>query len=525
MQHNRLRGILIFLLIYPAPIFSAPVPKPDSSLAVILKNLGGTTIRLADAREYAVKNAAPLRQAEASYRAAEGSVRRESGYFDPQLFFDLQHLDEKQPVASFFAGAPILATRQTSSQSGLRMNLPIGTQVELSLNTQDLATNSSLAFLNPEYDAFGTLTVRQTLLRGFAASARKNLSQSETQFEAARARYEQEELTVRTNAEVMYWDLYAAVRDFAVQQLTRDRADEFLRQTELRARAGLVGPNQVANAQTFLAEQELLLIERREEFESQSDRFAAFIGIRPADGDHRYIPVDSPSEDFPAADPESLVSHALAHNLDIEAAQKDVESAQTVADAASWESLPDLTIVGSIGSSGLAGTGQQVLILNDTLPTPTTSRFSEALTQVGRRNYPNWTLGLQLSMPIGLRTGLGEKDRLEAVAMNARETGVALSRMLEEEVRSTYRELVDGKNRLRFARQGVDAAQEQVRIGLIEFSNGRSTAFELVRLGEDYAVAQQRYSAALVRTAKAAAVLQQLTSGWYPAHMEGGEGQ
>ena len=90
---------------------------------------------------------------------------------------------------------------------------------------------------------------------------------------------------------------------------------------------------------------------------------------------------------------------------------------------------------------------------------------------------------------------------------------VQLSRILEEEVRASYRELSHGKRRLNAAKEGVDAAQEQVRIGVIEFENGRSTAFELVRLGADFAVAQQRYSQALVRSAKAAANLRQLTSG------------
>jgi len=80
-------------------------------------------------------------------------------------------------------------------------------------------------------------------------------------------------------------------------------------------------------------------------------------------------------------------------------------------------------------------------------------------------------------------------------------------------VRSTHRELTNGKDRLEAAREGVDAAQEQVRIGLIQFYNGRSTAFELVRLGADLAGAQQRYSEALVRTAKAAITLKELTSG------------
>jgi len=52
---------------------------------------------------------------------------------------------------------------------------------------------------------------------------------------------------------------------------------------------------------------------------------------------------------------------------------------------------------------------------------------------------------------------------------------------------------------------------------MIEFQNGRITAFELVRLSEDFAVAQRRYSEALVKTVNAVATLKQLTSGVYPA--------
>jgi len=126
-----------------------------------------------------------------------------------------------------------------------------------------------------------------------------------------------------------------------------------------------------------------------------------------------------------------------------------------------------------------------------------------------------WSVGVEVSIPIGFRNGLGEEDRLEADVIIAEQRQVQLARILEEQVRATHRELFHGKRRLKAAREGVDAAQEQVRIGLIEFQNGRSTAFELVRLGADYAVAQQRYTQALVRSAKAAATLRQLTSGGY----------
>jgi outer membrane protein len=238
--------------------------------------------------------------------------------------------------------------------------------------------------------------------------------------------------------------------------------------------------------------------------------------VRPAEGMPRFVTVDSPPSDFPLEDVEQLVERALKNNLDLQAAHQEIEGARALADAAGWEALPNVNLVGSIGGSGLGGTNQPVVFNNDTLLLTRSGSFSDALSQVRRRDFPNWSVGLEVNIPIGLRSGLGEKDRLEAQVLNAEQLEIELSRALENQVRSTYRELAHGKDRLKAASDGVAAAQEQVRIGLIEFRNGRSTAFELVRLGEDFAVAQQRYSEALVRTAKAAATLKQLTSGGYP---------
>ena len=107
---------------------------------------------------------------------------------------------------------------------------------------------------------------------------------------------------------------------------------------------------------------------------------------------------------------------------------------------------------------------------------------------------------------------MGQEDRLKAQVISQQQKYIDLSRQLEAQIRDIYRVLTNGKARLAAAREGVEAAQEQVRIGLIEFNDGQVTAFELVRLGEDFAIAQRRYSQALVLTAKAATTLIQLTS-------------
>jgi outer membrane protein TolC len=515
MSRKSVSFLLFSLLIARTVSDAQQVSTPDSALQAILGSLHGSPLSLRKAVDLALTNAVSVRKAEAAYNAAEGSVRREAGAFDPELFLTLNHMDQRQPTASFFAGAPILATQQTTSQSGLRMKLPVGTEIELSLNTSRLITNSAFAFLTPEYDVFGSLSFRQPLLGGLSVSARKQLNRAEEELDAEKARYDQQKIAVDNDVEQLYWDLYAAERDYAVQRLTRDRAEAFLKETELRSSAGLVGPNQVANAKTFLAQQELQLIEREEQLDRQSDRLAALIGARPGNGTSRFIVTDEPPDNYPADNVEVLVEQALKANLDLQATGHTIEAARTVADAAGWEALPSVNLLGSLGGNGLGGTNQPVIFGTDTLRISGSGSFSQAISQVTRRQFPNWNIGVEVNFPIGLRSGNGEKERLEAQVLSAQQVYIEQSRNLEEQVRTAYREVSHGKSRIAAARAGVDAAQEQVRIGLIEFHNGRLTAFELTRLGEDFAVAQQRFSEALVRTAKAAATLRQLTSGGY----------
>ena len=435
-----------------------PASTPDSALQAILGGLEGTPLRLREAVQYASGNATSIGKAEVTYLAAGGSVRREAGLFDPRMFFSFEYQDLRQPTSSFFSGAPILSTQVGMGQAGVRMNLPIGTEIELSLNTLRTNTNSEFAFLNPEYDAFGSIAFRQPLLGGFAASARKQLTKAERDLDAGKARYDQQVLVAGAAVELLYWDLYAAERDYAAQRLTRDRARAFLTEAELRAKTGLIGPNQVANARTSLAEQELLLIEREEQLDHQSDQLASMIGTRPRAGVSRFLTMDEPPEDVTVGPVDSLVETAMRNNLDLHAARKDVEANQALASAAGWEALPSVNLIGSLSGTGLAGSTENVIFNGDTLRIDRAGGFGDALSQVARRLFPGWRLGVEVSIPIGFRSGLGEKDRLEAQVLGAQQEYIEKARALEEQVRAACRELAHGRERLRAAREGVDAA-------------------------------------------------------------------
>lgn len=491
--------------------------SPDSAFAETLRRMEGEHLALGKAVEAALRSAPDMREAEAALASARAAVTRERGKFDPELNGEAYRSGSDERGSSPFAGADILKTRRTVVNAGALWRLPFGTELGASLNSTRLLTNSTFATLSPQYNTIGQLTIRQPLLKGFGPSARVDLSASERDFDAARARRDDALLRVRSEVETLYWDLYASERDLAVQVLIRDRARALLDEAQLRSNAGLIGPGQVATARVFLAEQEQAVLDQQDRLDAVSDQLASLISQRPEGGAPRFLSADAPPRNFEVEAADTLVARALRGNLELRAQERQVESLQQREKGAKWDALPALDLFGAVGGNSLAGTSREVIFGNDTLRTNITGGFGDTWSQVLARDYPTWSAGVRLSVPIGFREGRGERNRWHAEAERARQRLEMSRRTLEEDVRTNQRELAGGTRRLEFARTGVEASFEQVRIGMLEYRAGRTTAFELVRLSADLAAAQQRYSEALVRTARAAAALRRLTAEGFPA--------
>lgn len=489
--------------------------SPDSALTEALADLPGERLALADAVARAAVAGTDARVAAANLTAAQQAVRREKGAFDPELFGSADWSGADTPSASLFAGADVLENENSLYEAGARLRLSLGTELSASVNSQRLSSNSAFSSLDPEYQSYGALTVRQPLLKGFGPSARSDLSFAERTAEAAGARYDSAVLTVRAQVETQYWALYGAERNHAVTSIIRDRAAAFLADAKLRAKAGLIGPSQVANAEFFLTETEQAVLDTEEQLDRLSDRLASLTGRR-ATG-QRYRTADEPPREFALVDEDTLVAVAMARNPDLRALKREADAVRALESGARWDARPTLDLVGGLGGNGLAGVPQDVFFPGDPTPVRTTVDGSrgDAISQSLGRDFPTWNVGFVFALPLGNRAGKGEHERVKANIVRAEQQLLAAQRAFAEDVRAQHRELQRGRQRLAIAERGVTASIKQVEIGLLEYNNGRSTAFEIVRLAADLATAQQRYSDALVRTARAAAILHQLTGGWY----------
>jgi len=484
----------------------------DSALAEVLAGFTGQPITLSEARELAIKNSTEVLTAEALVRSAAGIVRRERGAFDPTLFAEITRSRAETPSSTPFSGAAALNQKTTDFRTGANWRLRLGTEFEFSLNSSRLESNSNFSVLNPQYSAYGRLDIKQPLLAGSWKAAEAPVSAAERVEEAAKARYRDAVLGVMQAVDETYWDLYTAERDLAVLQITVAQAKAFLDETQTRADAGLVGPADVANATVFYSQQQQAELDGRENLDRASNRLSTLIGQRPVAPEHRLRAVDIPPRPTPRwRNADSLAAEAVQRNYVVLAAQLELDASKALTRGANWNLLPALDLIGSIGGNGLAGTAQEVVFGTDTLRTTFGGPVSQSLDQVFGRDYPTWSVGLRLSVPIGFRSGRGERDRLKAQEMVARQNLVAAKRSVQEQVHNAVLAYGNAEQRLAAAEKGVAAARELVRIGGVDFRAGRVTAFEVVRLNADLASAQLRYSEALVRAAKASSELRRLT--------------
>ncbi|MCB1184926.1 TolC family protein [bacterium] len=504
----------------PQAILSA---SPDSALAATIAALPGERLALDAAVDAASRQAADARIAEAQLAAATEAVRREKGSFDPELFGGADWSGADTPSASLFAGADVLETETSLYEAGARIRLPLGTELAATVNSTRITSNSAFAALDPEYQSSAGISLRQPLLKGFGPSARADLSYAERSRDAAGARYDGSLLAVRAEVESVYWELYAAERNHAVTRIIRERATAFLSDAQLRARAGMIGPSQVANAEFFLTEAEQALLDTEENLDRLSDRLATLTGRRPAG--ERFRAADEPPREFALVDQDTLVAVTMRRNPELQALARDADALRALESGATWDARPTLDLLGGLGGAGLAGAARDVYFPGDPNPVRTSidGDRGEALGQAAGRDYPNWNVGFVFALPLGNREGKGERDRVRAEVVRAEQVLLSARRDTEELVRAQHRELERGRRRLEIATRGVSASIRQVDIGMVEYRNGRTTAFEVVRLAADLATAQQRYSDALVRTARAAAILRRLTGGWYDGGASGAD--
>ena len=495
-----------------APDFRAPQkPLPDlNRVGVDLSQQRPLALR--EALSMALDNNKDIEVARENVRIAEFDLLGAHGVYDPRLSTQAFYERIESPISSFLSGGQNGSTKQTDFTGTFRLEgqTPVlGGSYRLDFSSVRLNTNNQFTALNPQYPTTLNFTYTQPLLRGLKIDssrrqieiARKNLSLTDAQFR-------QRAIDTITNVQRAYWDLVFALRSLQVQRDAVATARTQLEHNKRMVNEGQLAPIDVVAAEAQISSYEQRVFSALEEVSRAENNLKNLIAknqksdlwtqsIVPTD------PVDLTPPDVSLAD---ALKTAMENRPELQQSNVLKEINQIDQRYFKDQTKPAIDLVGSYGSSGLAGaistagvnpftaSSLQVRQRVDELSTlagleplpivpPQTfspdllGGYSQSIQNLLANRYGNFKVGVQVSLPLRNRTAEANLGRALVEGERIGTQREQLEQTIQVDVRNALQAVRSSEARLRAAVSTRAANEQQFASEQRRLDAGQSTVF------------------------------------------------
>ena len=404
-------------------------------------------------------NNTDLRAAELVPLAAIENLRGAQALFEPEVFGAAGYGASESPTRNIFTPS---ADRVTlDGELGWRQRVATGGLFELTYGAEKLRQTVVIpGFPNRQYTNVVAATLVQPLLRGaWSDYTLRDVQSSEAQLAGARRRFERSVQDTLLAVVRAYWELVFARENYRVVVQSLELSLEQLRITNERIRVReLAQRDRVADEadvarrrEELLAAANLILARedalRRLVFHNDDGTMWGKV-LRPVTG----IPGDQEPQDVDWRVPAQV---ARMRRPDLMALQADVLLAEVQLRTAENEVLPRLDLSGTFNASGIR------------------SEFSNAISDAGDLQFPDWTLRLEMSVPVGNTAAVSARERARLDLERVRRQLYSKELDVDREVRDAVREVRTLAERIRAAKETVrlaetnlDTEQQKLRVGI-----------------------------------------------------------
>ncbi|MCL4821640.1 MAG: TolC family protein [Vicinamibacteria bacterium] len=448
---------------------------------------------LEDAVKRALENNVDIAVGKYDPEAAEQDVFGARGAYDPLLTSTLSKLSRTSEANNAFAGAAKPETDVFTYNFGLQQFIPSGATLQVDFSNAKTDTNSVFASFNPEYESTLNLRLTQPLLRGRATDTRRNqIRVAKNNKAISDSTFRLTVVSTVSSVKRAYYNLIAAIDNLEARRKNLELAKKLLDENQIKVRVGTMAPLDVVAAEAEVASREEQVISAENLLGNAEDALKRL--IFPASTAEvwplRVVPTDQPTAQPIAIDADAAMRTAFENRSDLKAARKRLDNAAFSADLARASSLPGIDLVANYGTYGIGGTQFE----RDGLGGPITSTieggYGDALSKVFGRDNPTWSLGVNVSYPIGNRSARAQKARAEITRQQQEATVRRLELAIAAEVRQAARAVESNYKRVESTRSSRVLAERRLDAEQKKFEAGMSTNFFVTQAQRDLADAR-----------------------------------
>ena len=418
------------------------------------------------------------------------------------LVANFQHTTAPQSN-TVLTGTTALIQDLHSYQAQYSQNFVFGLSTQLTYASQRTTVNSSLFSLDPYASGYLDLQLTQNLLNGFGYPVNgRNIRVQKNNLKVTDLQFQQQVITTVSSVLNLYWDLVSFDQDMRARQREVETAERFLHDNEEQVRVGTLAEIEAvrAQAQLYAARQDLTIsqtnmLQQETILKNALTRSgvgaAELKGVRvvPLDA----IPVPEPGQ-IPSAD--ELMPEAVAKRVELEQTRINLESNKLNLVGVKNGLRPTLQAFAELTSNGL--TGELTALGAQQAGVPyLAGGYPNLLGQIFRRNYPNYSAGFALNIP--LRNRAAQADYVTSL-LEIRQNELNLQKLVNQvrvEVENAVVGLEQARARHDAAVQGRILSERTLNADQIKYEAGAGTSYQVVQDERDLAAAQSSEAQAM----------------------------
>jgi outer membrane protein len=557
------------------PVQARPVPPMPSLSRLGVQPDNTLPLTLNEAIRRALENNNDIEVARNNVRYAETQLRALEGFYDPVFNFNPQYQSSVTPQTSRFGGSTASGTvTQNDFLYNSTITKPFATgggNYQLFFNNDRRSTNSTASFFSSNYSSSFGITFTQPLLRDRSIdNQRRQIRIQKKRVAQTDADFRQSTIQVINNVQRAYWDLVFALRDQQNYVSNVNLAREDFRRTEAGIVAGSTAPLQRAEIATELATREASLVIATQNVSIAENALKQLILRDPLakEWGMAIMPTDEPKFDDTPINLPALIQEARANRPELARQRLQQEMNEIDIQYFKNQTRPRVDLQSTFTLTGLAGTPNPVVI-NSTVIDPTTGLpfptnqvplifgdptqnanafllaqinqlralqnlapatvpfttsqgvsipsdliggYGQTLRNLFGLGTRNITVGVAIQIPLRNRTAqanlAGAMVQKEQYAAQLR----SQEQLIEQDVRNAAQAVETARQRVTYARQARQSAEEQLAGEQKLYAVGRSTTFLLFQREDALVTARDQEIRAETDYNKALADLQRATS-------------
>lgn len=451
-------------------------------------------------------------------------------YFDPAVTSTIGFDDRTSPINNgFIAGTGTSSIGSLTSHSsifnvGLAQGFATGTNLSIGWDNTRGSSSSAANTFNPYVQSSLVVSAQQQLLNGFGLFVnRRNIMIAKNNRKIADLAFTQQAINTVTSTITTYWELVYARENVNVQQQAVTVAEKLYNDNKKQLEIGTMAPLDVTRAESELATNRGNLIVAQTAQLQQQQVIKNAISKNPLASNFvnvEIIPTDQPSrpESVEAPSFEEAVREAFAKRPDLREEEYNLKNADIDVRATRNALLPTATLSANYGSSGLAGNsqifgtpvvtagqpivdanGNPVLVNGSKIYTPVANRtptgttsdgFTTAQSQIFHNNFPDYSVQLNLVIPLRNRSAQADNQRSLLVQRQMQTQMQQLKNSALLEVRNTYVALEQDRARVEAAVKARELQQQTFESEQKKYQLGASTVYQVILTQRDFITAQ-----------------------------------